>query len=102
MLPFLIALLALNTLLHGLVIARFRIKGNEPFLVFAPIYAALALAVHFAVAHALWPTLGISLFGIVGLTVTFNKVPRDKTLDRIIWVVDAAIIITTAYLLFAH
>jgi hypothetical protein len=52
------------------------------------------------VPYALWATLALSLFGIVGLTVTFNKVPRDKTLDRVIWVVDAAIVLLSAYLLF--
>ena len=99
---FLVALLALDTVLHGGVIARFGTKGNEPFLIFAFIDAALALAVYFAVPYALWATLALSLFGIVGLTVTFNKVPRDKTLDRLIWAVDAVIIVSAAYLLFAH
>jgi hypothetical protein len=98
---FLVALLVLDTVLHAMVIGRFGIKGNEPFLVYAVIDAALAIVVYLAVPYALWATLILSLIGIVGLTVTFNKVPRDKTLDKIIWVVDAAIVLSSAYLLFA-
>ena len=36
------------------------------------------------------------------MTVTFNKPQREKTLDRVIWGVDAAIVLYTAYLLFAR
>jgi|688.fasta_scaffold693598_2 hypothetical protein len=100
--PLLVALLVVNTVLHGVVIARFGIKSNEPFLIFAVIYAVLALVVYFAVAYALWATLALSVFGLIGLTVTFNKVARDKTLDRIIWAADAATIAATAYLLFVR
>ncbi len=102
MLLILVALLVLDTLLHALVIARFGVRGNEPFLIFAFVDAALAIMVYFAVPYALWATLALSLFGIIGLTITFRKVPRDKTVDRVIWVVDAAIILSAAYLLFAH
>jgi hypothetical protein len=97
---FLVALLAIDAVLHALVISRFGVKGNEPFLVFAFIDAALALAVYFAVPYALWATFALSVFGIIGLTLTFNKVPRDKSLDKAIWVVDAAIVLLAAYLLF--
>jgi hypothetical protein len=37
----------------------------------------------------------------VGLSVTFNKSVRDKTLDRIIWLLDAATILCVASLMFA-
>lgn len=100
MLLLLVTLLAVDAVLHGLLISRFGVKGNEPFLIFAGIDAALALALFFAVPYALWATLALSVFGIIGLTVTFNKVPRDKTLDKIIWVVDAGIVVLAAYLLF--
>jgi hypothetical protein len=33
--------------------------------------------------------------------VTFNKPVRVKTLDKMIWVLDAATILFTGYLLFA-
>jgi hypothetical protein len=99
---YLVALLALDAVLHGLVIFRFGVKGNEPFLIFALIDAALALVVYFAAPYALWATLALSVFGIIGLTVTFNKIPRDKSLDKAIWVVDAAIVALAAYLLFVH
>lgn len=96
----LVALLALDAVLHGVVIYRFGPKGQEPFLIFAFVDAALALAVFFAVPYALWATLVLSAVGIIGLTATFNKVPRDKTLDRVIWAIDAAIVLYSAYLLF--
>ena len=73
---------------------------NVPFLVFAFIDAALAIAVYLAVPYAVWATLALSALGLVGLTVTFNKPQREKTLDRVIWVVDALIVIYAAYLLF--
>jgi hypothetical protein len=43
----------------------------------------------------------LSIFGLVGLSVTFNKPVRDKTLDRIIWLLDAATILCVASLMFA-
>jgi hypothetical protein len=103
MMLFLALLLAVDAALHAFVIYRFGTSdsANMPFLIFAVVDAALAIAVFFAVPYALWLTLLLSAFGLVGLTVTFNKPRRDKTLDRIIWVVDLAIVILAAYLLFA-
>jgi len=43
----------------------------------------------------------LALNGIVGLSVTFNKPVRDKTLDKVIWLLDAATILYAGYLLFA-
>ena len=94
-------MLAANALLHGIVVGRFGLKGNGPFLAFVVIYAALAVAVYAAVSHALWAVLVLSAFGIVGLSVTFNRATRDKTLDKAIWMLDAATILYAAYLLFA-
>ena len=94
-------MLAANALLHAIVVGRFGLKGNEPFLAFVAIYGALAWAVYAAVSHALWAVLVLSACGIVGLSVTFNKAARDKTLDKAIWALDAATILYTAYLLFA-
>ena len=98
----LVAFLALEMVLHFALIARFGVKGNEPFLIFGVIYAALTLAVWFGVPYALWLTLALALIGLVGLTATFGKPQRDKTMDRVIWVVDAAGIVVTAALLFWH
>ncbi len=95
-------LLALDAVLHGFLILRFGTDQNVPFLIFAFIDAALAIAVFFAVPYAPWATLALSAFGLVGLTVTFNKPEREKHLDRVIWVVDAVIVLYTAYLLFAR
>jgi len=97
----LICLLAANALLHGAVIARFGVRGNnQPFLVFGLVYAALAVAVSLSVPYAIWGVFVLSIVGVVGLTLTFNKPVRDKTFDKLIWVLDAAIILFTGYLLF--
>ena len=74
------AMLAVDAVLHALVIYRYGVgQANVPFLVFIFVDAALALAVFFAVPYALWATLILSAFGLVGLTVTFNKPQREKT-----------------------
>lgn len=95
-------LLALDAVLHGVLVYRFGLKdkANVPFLVFAVVDAVLAVAVYLAWPYALWATLILSAIGLVGLTVTFNKPQHEKTLDRVIWVVDAAIVLFAAYLLF--
>ena len=77
-------LLAFDAILHALVIYRYGTRDNVPFLIFAFIDAVLAIAVFLAWPYALWATLVLSAFGLVGLTVTFNKPDRDKTVDRII------------------
>ena len=99
---FLALLLALDAVLHGLVIYRFGTaqSANMPFLIFAFVDAVLAIGVFLAVPYVLWATLLLSAFGLIGLTVTFNKPVREKTLDRAIWVVDVAIVLYAAYLLF--
>ena len=93
-------LLALDAVLHGLVIYRYGARGNMPFLIFVFVDAILAVAVFLAWPYALWAALVLSAFGLVGLTVTFNKPDRDKTIDRVIWVVDVLIVVLAAYLLF--
>lgn len=93
-------LAALNAILHGALVYRFGLKGNEPFAVFTVVYVLLALALYFAVPYALWATLVLAVVGIVGLTVTFNKAARDKTLDYVIWVADAVVVVGAVWLLF--
>jgi len=98
----LLALLATNAIVHGIVVARFGVRNNnQPFLVFAFVYATLAIAVYLSVPYALWAVLLLAVIGIVGLSITFNKPVRDKTLDKVIWLLDAATILYAAYLLFA-
>ena len=100
--PLLLALLVTNAIVHGIVVARFGARNNnEPFLVFAVVNAALAIAVKLSLPYALWAVLLLGLFGIVGLSVTFNKPVREKTLDRVIWALDAATIVSAGILLFA-
>jgi hypothetical protein len=98
----LLTLLTTNAVLHGIVVARFGVRNNnQPFLLFAIVYAALAIAVYLSVPYALWAVLLLAVLGILGLSITFNKPIRDKTLDKIIWLLDATIILYTAYRLFA-
>ena len=93
--------LAIDAALHGILLYRFGVEENMSFFVYVFIYAILALAVFFVLPYVLWPTLILSLIGIVGLTVRFNQPKRDKTIDKAIWVADAAAVILTLYLLFA-
>lgn len=95
------ALLAGNAVLHGVVIARFGLRNhNQPFAVFAAVDAALAVLILLSVPYAIWAVLVLSLVGLVGLTVTFNKPARAKTLDKAIWALDALTVLSAAYLLF--
>jgi hypothetical protein len=102
MMTFLVLLLVLDTVLHGLVIYRFGIKdsANLPFLIFAVVDAILAIAVFLAVPYVLWATLVLSALGLVGLTVTFGKPAHEKSLDLVIWVIDLVIVLYAAFLLF--
>ena len=94
-------LLLVDAALHAFVIVRYGTgDSNMPFLIFAVIDLVLAVAVFLAWPYALWATLILSVIGIVGLTVTFNKPQRAKTLDTVIWAVDAAIVLVAIYLLF--
>jgi len=94
-------LLLLDAVLHGVVVFRHGTGDNNmPFLVFGIIDLALAVIVFLGVPYAVWAALVLTVIGIVGLTVTFSKPQRDKTVDRIIWAVDAAIIVFAVYLLF--
>jgi len=96
------ALLALNAVAPGLVVARFGIRQhNEPFFVFALVDAALAIAVFRVVPYALWAVLLLSLIGLIGLSLTFNKPVRGKSLDKLIWLLDAATILSAGFLLLA-
>jgi len=98
----LLTFLITNAIVHGIVVARFGVRNNnQPFLIFAIVYAALAITVYLSVPYALWAVLLLGVIGIFGLSVTFNKPIRDKTLDKIIWLLDATIILYVAYLLFA-
>lgn len=103
MMMLLALLLAVDAILHAAVIYRFGTSdhANMPFLIFAVIDALLAIAVFLAVPYVLWATLILSVIGLVGITVTFNKPQRaDKTLDRLIQGVDALIVLLALYLVF--
>lgn len=98
----LLTFLIINAIVHGIVVARFGVgNNNQPFLIFAIVYAALSIAVYLSAPYVLWAVLILAVIGILGLSVRFNKPVRDKTLDKIIWLLDATVILYTAYLLFA-
>jgi hypothetical protein len=102
MMLLLAAMLAVAAILHGIIIARFGVKGNEPPLVFGIVYAALAVAVFLAMPYAVWAMLILTLVGIAGLTAAFKRIAHEKSIERVIWVLDAAVIAVAAYLIFAQ
>lgn len=95
------ALLALDAILHGIIIGRFGIRSNQPVFVFMLVYATLAIAVYLSVPNVLWTVLLLTTIGTIGLTVTFNKIARDKRLKMVIWRLNIIIILVAGYLLFA-
>ena len=96
------ALLALDSVLHAFVIVGYGLKdkANVPFLIFMFVDALLAIFVFLQLPYALWATLLLSGLGLVGLTVTFSKPQREKTIDKAIWVVDLIVVVGAAYILF--
>ena len=101
MMTLLAVLLAVNAILHGVIIARFGVKGNEPPLVFGLAYVALTIAVFLAVPYAVWAVLIVTLVGLVGLTVAFKGITHEKSVERIIWVLNAVVICAACVILFA-
>jgi hypothetical protein len=94
-------LLLIDAAVHAFVVYRFGTGDNNmPFAIFAAVDLALAIWVFLAWPYALWATLILSAIGLLGLTVTFNKPQREKTLDYVIWVLDALVIVAAVYLLF--
>ena len=94
-------LLLVDAAAHAFVVYRFGTGDNNmPFAIFAVVDLVLAIAVFLNWPFALWAVLILSVIGIVGLTVTFNKPQRDKTLDYVIWGLDALIVVVALYLLF--
>jgi hypothetical protein len=98
------ALLAINAVLHAFVIIKFGLqdKANVPFLIFTFVNAILAVIVFLQLPYALWATLLLSTFGLIGLTVTFNKPQHEKMIDKAIWVLDLVVVLGAAYLLFVR
>ena len=70
-----------------------------PFLVFAYVDAALAVALFFRLPYVLWATLILCAFEFVRVAITFNKAPRDKHLDKEILITDGLVMVGAAYLL---
>jgi hypothetical protein len=97
----LLALLLLaNAVLHGIIVGRFGIKGNEPPAVFGGLYAGLSLAVFFGWAHALVAALIVTVVGLVGLAVNFKKLAHDPAVEKVIFGVGATILAAVALLYY--
>jgi hypothetical protein len=94
-------LLLLNTVLHGLIVFRFGVAQNTPPAVFAVIYLILAVIVWLAVPYALWITVVVTALGTAALAVAYRSIARDRTIETIILVVNAVIVLFALYLLFA-
>ncbi len=92
-------LLLSNAVLHGVIIGRFGIKGNEPPALFGILYAGLALAVFRDWDHAVLATLVVTAVGLVGLALNFKKLQHDPTVEKIVFVVGSATVVVAAYLL---
>ncbi len=92
-------LLVLNAALHGLIVWRFGIRGNEPPAVFGLIYAALALAVFSGWFYGIVSTLVVTTVGLAGLTLNFRKLRHDTTIEKIIILLGLAIIAYASHLL---
>ena len=86
-----------NAVLHGIIIGRFGIKGNEPPAVFGTAYAGLSLAVFLGWAHAPLAALVVTAVGLVGLAVNFKKLQHDTTVEKFVFVVGAATVACVAY-----
>lgn len=92
-------LLLANAVLHGVIVRRFGIKGNVPPAVFGFLYAALALTVFSGWPHGALATLIVTAVGLIGLALNFKKLQHDTTVEKVIFVVGAAILACAGYLL---
>ncbi len=91
-------LLFTDAVLHGVIIGRFGVKGNEPPAVFGLVYAGLALAAFRGWAHAPLAVLIVTSVGLLGLAVNFKKLQHETAVERIIFVVGGALLACAAYL----
>jgi hypothetical protein len=91
-----------NAVLHGVIVGRFGIKGNEPPAVFGILYAGLSLAVFRGWAHAALAALLVTAAGLVGLALNFRKLQHDTTVEKIIFVIGAATFACAGYLLLVR
>ena len=91
-----------NAVLHGVIVGRFGIKGNEPPALFGILHAGLALAGFGSWAHAPVAALVVTAVGLVGLALNFKKLQHETTIEKVIFVVGAAILVCAAYLLLVR
>jgi hypothetical protein len=92
---------AINAWVHGLLVSRFGDGPYAPFLVFACVDAALAVALFFRIPYVLWATLILCTLEFIRVAITFNKAERDKHLDKEILITNGGVVLGAAYLLIA-
>ena len=92
-------LLVVNAVLHGVIVGRFGFGGNEPPAVFAILYGALAVAVVVGWTGALLVTLVVTTLGLLGLAVNFRKLQHEPSVEKMIFVVGAAILASATYVI---
>ena len=85
-----------NAVLHGVIVGRFGIKGNEPPAAFGIVYAGLGLAVFAGLAHAPLLAMLVTTVGLLGLGLNFKKLQHEPTVEKIIIVVGIAILVCAA------
>ena len=95
---FLTAILIVEAILHGTIVGRFGLKGNEPPLVFGILYAALAAAAVAGAAFVTWAALVVAVVGTIALAANYRKIPHEKGTERLILGLNALLIL---YLLAA-
>ena len=90
-------LLVVNAVLHAVIVGRFGFNGNAPPAVFAIVYGALALAVFVGWSGALLVTLVVTALGLLGLAVNFRKLQHETRVEKLIFVIGAAILVSATY-----
>lgn len=88
-----------NAVLHGIIVGRFGFAENAPPTVFGILYAGLAVAAFRGWDHAVRATLVVTAVGLLGLAVNFRKLHHDTTVEKIIFAVGAAILVSASSLL---
>lgn len=94
--------LLVNAVLHGIIIGRFGIRGNEPPALFGVAYAGLSLAAFLGWAHAPLAALIVTTVGLVGLAANFKKLQHDTTVEKFVFVVGAATVAYVGYSFLAR
>lgn len=92
-------LLVANAALHGVIVWRFGIQGNEPPAIFSLIYSSLAMAAFSGWTYGAIATLLVTAVGLIGLTFNFRKLQHETTIEKIIFGFGLVIITRATFLI---